>query len=159
MSRNGYHHVSHFLRVGITLHKCSPYEKRTLQSNPELKQKFADADQSPGPNQPGITTPDFTRGRRAASLRRRGGEPAPARRVGERRAPGQPDAGPLPGQKDISKPQIALPPDVRKLLDDLPDLPRRTTGKVDELLKGNVPRGRGEAQPNANQLLDYLLAP
>ena len=159
MSLNGFDNVSHFLRVGVTVNKCSPFENRTLISNPELKEKFEDCNQWLGPNQPGVTTPDFTRGPRAASLRRRSGQPAPARRVGERRSPGQPDAGPLPGQKDISKPQIALPPGVQKLLDDLPNLPRRTTGKLDELLKGNGPRGQGGAPPDPNQLLDYLLAP
>ena len=159
MSLNGFDNVSHFLRIGVTLNKCSPFENRTLMSNPELKQKFEDCNQWLGPNQPGITTPDFTRGPQAASLRRRGTTPAPARKVGERRAPGQPDAGPLPGQKDVSKPQVALPPSVQKLMDDLPNLPRRTTDRVGDLLNGRGPRGQGGAPPDANQLLDYLLAP
>ena len=158
MSLNGFDNVSHFLRVGVTLNKCSPFENRTLLSNPELKQKFEDCNQWLGPNQPGVTTPDFTRGAQAASLRGRTA-PKAAKKVGERRGPGQPDAGPLPGQKDVSKPQVALPPAVQKLIDDLPNVPRRTTDKVDELLKGAAPKGRGGAPPDANQLLDYLLAP
>ena len=159
MSLNGFDNVSHFLRVAITLNKCSPFENRTLQSNPELREKFEDCNQWLGPNQPGNTTPDFTRGAQAASLRKRAAAPAPARRIGERRAPGQPDAGPLPGQKDISKPQVTLPPAVQRLLNDLPNLPKRTTDKVNDLLQGNGPRGQGGGQPNVNQLLDYLLAP
>ncbi len=67
--------------------------------------------------------------------------------------------GPLPGQKDISKPQVTLPPAVQKLLDDLPSTPRRTTDKVGDLLRGGGPKGRGGAPPDANQLLDYPLAP
>jgi len=157
MSLNGFDEVSHFLRVSVTATKCSPYENRTLQSNPELKQFFEDCNQWTGPNQPGNTTPDFTRGPQAAALAREAGKPAA--RVGERRSPGQPDAGPLPGQKDISKPQVALPPAVQKLLGELPKLPRRTPEKLDEVLEGGGPRGAGGAPPNANQLLDYLLAP
>src|ERR671917_56147 len=88
MSLNGFDNVSHFLRVGITLNKCSPFENRTLQSNPELKEKFEDCNQWTGPNQPGVTTPDFTRGPQAASLARKAGKPAA--KVGERRSPGQP---------------------------------------------------------------------
>ncbi|MBA3299955.1 MAG: hypothetical protein H0U24_07780, partial [Thermoleophilaceae bacterium] len=73
--------------------------------------------------------------------------------------PGQPDAGPLPGQKDISKPQVVLPPAVQKLLGELPKLPRGTPDKLGKVLEGGGPRGAGGAPPNANQLLDYLLAP
>ena len=157
MSLNGFDNVSHFLRVGITLNKCSPFENRTLISNPELKQFFEDCNQWLGPNQPGITTPDFTRGAQAAALRRAANKPA--KRVGERRAPGQPDAGPLPGQKDLSQPQVVLPPAVQKLLGDLPNVPRRLPDKVNDLLDGTGLRGGGGTPPNANQLLDYLLAP
>ncbi|HEV2724164.1 MAG TPA: MlaD family protein [Thermoleophilaceae bacterium] len=157
MSLNGFDDVSHFLRVGITLNKCSPYENRTLQSNPELKKFFEDCNQWTGPNQPGVTTPDFTRGAQAAALRRNAGRPAA--RVGERRSPGQPDAGPLPGQKDISKPQVVLPPAVQKLLGELPKLPKTGRRGVDDLLPGTRPRLPEGRQPNANQLLDYLLAP
>ena len=158
MSLNGFDNVSHFLRVGITVNKCSPFENRTLMSNPELKKHFEDCNQWTGPNQPGVTTPDFTRGAQAASLARKAGKPAA--KVGERRGPGQPDAGPLPGQKDISKPQVVLPPAVQKLLGELPNLPKTAPkDKVDEILQGTRPRTGEGSQPNPNQLLDYLLAP
>ena len=156
MSLNGFDNVSHFLRVGITLNKCSPFENRSLLSHPELKQFFDDCNQWIGPNQPGVTTPDFTRGAQAASLRRKARKPAA--KVGERRAPGQPDAGPLPGQKDISKPQVVLPPAVQKLLGELPKLPQRAPNKLDDLLQRGLRTEDGKP-PNANQLLDYLLAP
>ena len=160
MSLNGFDDVSHFLRVGVTLNKCSPFQNHSLLTHPELTKLFEDCNQWLGPNQPGVTTPDFTRGAQAASLRKRARKPA--RKVGERRAPGQPDAGPLPGQKDVSKPQVVLPPAVKNLLDGLklPDLPRRTGEKVEELLKGEPPlRGEDNSPPNVNQLLDYLLGP
>ena len=158
MSLNGFDNVSHFLRVGITLNKCSPYENRTLISNPELKDFFEDCNQWLGPNQPGVTTPDFTRGPQAAALRARGGQ---ARQAGGRAARPRP-AGrrPAPGQKDISKPQVVLPPAVQKLLGDLPNLPRRVPDKLNDLLQRRRPRaGEDGRPPNANQLLDYLLAP
>jgi virulence factor Mce-like protein len=157
MSLNGFDNTSHFLRVGLTVNKCSPFENRTLISNPELKQFFADCNQWLGPNQPGVTTPDFTRGPQAAALKRKAGKPA--KRIGERRRPGQPDAGPLPGQKDISKPQVVLPPAVQKLLGDLPKVPQRAPNKLNDLLRGQGPRSENGGPPNANQLLDYLLAP
>jgi phospholipid/cholesterol/gamma-HCH transport system substrate-binding protein len=157
MSLNGFDSTSHFLRVGLTVNKCSPFENRTLLSNPELKQFFEDCNQWLGPNQPGITTPDFTRGPQAAAIKRESGKPA--KKIGERRKPGQPVAGPLPGQKDISKPQVVLPPAVQKLLGDLPKLPQRAPNKLNDLLHGQVPRSQGGGPPNANQLLDYLLAP
>jgi hypothetical protein len=71
--------------------------------------------------------------------------------VGERRSAGQPEAGPLPGQRDISKPQVTLPPAVQELLDQLPtkDLPLPRTPGVE------LPRDEG----SANQLLDFLLTP
>jgi len=79
--------------------------------------------------------------------------------VGERRAPGQPDAGPVAGQPDISKPQVVLPPGVQQLLDRLPGLPERPRPKVDGLPQGGGPVGPQGAPATSDKLLDYLLAP
>ena len=68
----------------------------------------------------------------------------PARRRGERRGPGEPDAGPVPGQRDISKPQVGTPPAVEDLLKRLPGL---SPPKVP-----NAPQ-------TPDQLLDFLLGP
>ena len=72
----------------------------------------------------------------AAQLRAESGKPPTS--VGERRGEGQPEAGPLPGQRDISKPQIELPPELQDLLDRL----RRRSGAsstADDLEQPGVP--------------------
>ena len=66
-----------------------------------------------GPDQPGLTNPDFTDGSAPAS-RAGAARSRPPTSVGERRSEGQPDAGPVKGQRDISKPQIVLPPDLQQ---------------------------------------------
>ena len=73
-----------------------------------------------GPNQPGIYSPDpLDDGSNPAAARLRSQSGKPASSVGEQRGEGQPEAGPLPGQRDLSKPQIVLPPPVQELLDTL----------------------------------------
>ena len=102
-----------------------------------------------------------------ASARSEDGSAKPATKVGERRSAGQPDAGPVAGQRDLSKPQVALPPAVQQLVDGLTKntLPEQTrdkldTEKVDQLLSGEGPKGPAPgAQPTPQQLLDFLLAP
>jgi hypothetical protein len=78
--------------------------------------------------------------------------------VGERRGPGQPDAGPVAGQRDISKPQITLPPGVRDLLKRVPNVPQ-SQNKANDVLDGATPLTEDRAAPDSGQLLDYLLAP
>ncbi|MGI8845023.1 MAG: MlaD family protein [Thermoleophilaceae bacterium] len=157
LSLNGFDNVSHMLRIGATVGECSPLENRTLQSNPELKGKFERCGAILGPNSPGNTSPDFTKGAQAASLAKSGGKPASA--AGERRSAGQPDAGPVAGQRDISKPQVTLPPAVQQLLHSLPKsggkaakAPAVDPAKVQKVRSGSTPGG-------SQQLLDYLLAP
>ncbi|MEJ7817104.1 MAG: MlaD family protein [Thermoleophilaceae bacterium] len=162
LALNSFDSVSHVLRVGATLTECSPLENRTLQSNPELKAKFDKCNAYLGPNQPGVTTPDFTRAGRAASVSRQADKPAS--KAGERRSAGQPDAGPVAGQKDVSKPQVTLPPEVKRLVDGLPKLPEQTkrqidSDKVDRLLSGKGPQSQSGTPPTSQQLLDYLMAP
>ena len=155
LSLNGYDDVGHVLRVGVT----EPGECAELHSDVDPNSEtFRHCSQWLGPDLPGITTPDFTDGgSRSARVRAEGGKPA--RRLGERRAPGEPEAGPLPGQRDISEPQYALPPALQQLLDRLapgagqqvprPDLPN---------LAPRVPQAQPQAQDNS-QLLDYLMKP
>ncbi len=159
LSINGFDEVGHMLRIGLSLTECSPLENRTLQSNPELKPKFDKCNSYLGPNQPGSTTPDFTRGGKAAAAAKVANRPAS--KVGERRSAGQPDAGPVAGQKDLSKPQVTLPPAVKQLLDGLSADSKKKidTSKVDRLRSGQGPQSRSGAQPSSQQLLDYLLAP
>jgi virulence factor Mce-like protein len=174
LSINGYDDISHQLRVAITESKCGELHTEFDLSNPEDKKEFEECSQWLGPNLPGITTPDFTEG--ASSAQR----DQPASRVGERRAAGQPDAGPLPGQRDISRPQITLPPDLQRLVDELApkereDLPKRLRRRLEEILgptpvpaPAPLPQPRLDAPAPApapaptvggTALLDYLMAP
>ena len=166
LSINGYDDISHQLRVAITESHCGEIHTEFDFSNPEDKKEFEECSQWLGPNLPGITTPDFTEGGATAA------RDEPARRAGETRTAGQPDAGPLPGQRDISRPQIALPPDLRRLLDELgpkrrENLPDDVERRLDEIvgpapvpLPQPQPRPGGpSAQPNTAPLLDFLLAP
>jgi len=159
LSINGFDSLGHSLRLGLTISECSPYENRTLQSNPELKAKFETCNDYLGPNQPGITTPDFTQGAKAATLAKAADQPAT--KAGERRSAGQPDAGPVAGQKDFSKPQVTLPPAVKQLLDGVSANTKKKIDptKVDRLLSGQGPQSRSGAPPSSQQVLDYLLAP
>jgi phospholipid/cholesterol/gamma-HCH transport system substrate-binding protein len=139
LSLNGYDDIGHALRASLTITDCSRWQSAfgDEQDDPEV---FAECgDQWLGPDQPGITTADpTTSSPGAARLRAQDGRPA-ARR-GERRGPGEPEAGPLPGQRDLSRPQVVLPPGLEELLRELP-------------------RAAPESRPEPTQLLDFLLAP
>jgi phospholipid/cholesterol/gamma-HCH transport system substrate-binding protein len=147
--------VSHQLRLGTQLDEgengCSPYHN-DIPRNAQDQELFKKCNSWLGPNQPGINKPDFTDGGTASTARAREAAAKPASRVGERRKAGQPDAGPVPGQRDISKPQITLPPAVQELLDKL------NTGKVKPPTPQDLQRQAPQLDPNqANQLLDFLL--
>jgi ABC-type transporter Mla subunit MlaD len=158
MSINLFDSTSHMLRLGTQLSEgeqgCSPYhnDKPRDAADEEL---FKKCNSWLGPDQPGINKPDFTTAGAAATARARKAAAKPAKRVGERRQAGQPDAAPLPGQRDISKPQITLPPAVQELLDKL------NTGKI-KTPKTPTPEDLQKQAPQldqnqANQLLDFLL--
>jgi virulence factor Mce-like protein len=176
LSINGFDDHSHQLRVAVTESKCGELHTEIDFKNPKEAEDFKDCTQWLGPNLPGITTPDFTDSGTSTARREE-----PATRVGEQRSAGQPDAGPLPGQPDISKPQITLPPDLQRLIEDLSpkqreDLPKRLRRRLEEILGPTpapapapapvpLPQPRVEAPapapaPSAGPpLLDYLLAP
>ena len=163
LSINGFDGVGHMLRLGVNITECSP-----LETNPDPdSESFRKCSQWLGPNLPGITTPDFTDNGSLNSLRK--AARTPAKKVGERRSAGQPDAAPLPGQRDISKPQLVLPPKVQQLIDQLAPKPgkRPSVPLLDELNRnlqdrGLRPRdlgGLNNQDGNATQLLDFLLRP
>jgi ABC-type transporter Mla subunit MlaD len=172
MSINGFDDIGHILRISLQGDAdCSPYHNELLDPNdPDSVAVFEKCNAWLGPYQPGHnqTDPSLDNAQ-AASLREQSNRPARAR--GERRGEGQPEAGPLPGQDDASRPQLTLPPPVRDLLEGLgPDREGRVP-LVDEILGGlddglrDAPnalggqqQGRGGA-PAPNQLLDFLLAP
>jgi ABC-type transporter Mla subunit MlaD len=154
-SLNGFDKFGHILRVSVYLDpECEEYVNS--------KEHFHEhCDQWLGPDQPGFTTRDFTDGSAPSSNARRQAE-RPAASIGERRGPGQPDAGPLPGQRDISRPQIVLPPGVRGLLDVLrpggrrQGAPSRPEGPNQG---GASPDQDGAQSRNDANLLDYLMTP
>jgi ABC-type transporter Mla subunit MlaD len=147
LSLNGYDQYAHVLRTSVTASECSPLSN---QEDPKSAH-FKKCSQWLGPNLPGITTPDFTDNGSMSKLRAEAS--TPAKKVGERRDAGQPDAGPLPGQRDISKPQVTLPPDVKQLLNDLP---RSQREQAQRKLGTQAPPSSGATD---TQLLDFLLGP
>jgi phospholipid/cholesterol/gamma-HCH transport system substrate-binding protein len=114
-----------------------------------------------GPYQPGILSPDpLDDGKNpsAASVRANAGKPAG--HEGERRGEGMPEAGPLPGQPDLSKPQIVIPPEVQDLLDHMSRRQRKhLKANPDELRDQLDSIGTPTDNQTTGQLLDYLLAP
>jgi ABC-type transporter Mla subunit MlaD len=152
LSINGFDKYSHMLRISILESKCGQLYNEFDFSNPKDKETFDDCSQWLGPNLPGITSPDFTEGATAAAGAA-GNREAPARQVGERRSAGQPDAGPLPGQPDISRPQVTLPPDLQRLVEQLTprqlqDLPRDLRRRIEEVV-GPLPEVPAPQPPRA----------
>jgi phospholipid/cholesterol/gamma-HCH transport system substrate-binding protein len=141
---NAFDEFGHILRiVAFTGGPCSPYA-----ANPS--QKVVDECASwLGPTQPGVLgQPDPTERAEPSKLEQvsaREREAAP----GDHRGAGEPRATvPLPGERDLSRPQIVVPEDVRELLDRLG---QRRPG---------VERPQGVPVPEVpTELLDYLLGP
>ena len=164
-SLNGFDKFGHILRVSVLLNlgqngrpPCSDYT-----NSAEDEELLKECNQWLGPYQPGLENPDFTDGSAPNSRSVASRAEKPAARVGERRSEGQPDAGPVKGQRDISKPQIVLPPDLQRLVDQLP-AGKRTKDNVDKLRKGLTEKVTGQRDSGGDatqdaQLLDYLLAP
>ena len=159
--------TAHILRASLTAEPhCMEFHNEPPKT-PEDHEMFERCNSYLGPNQPGIYSPDpLDDGSNpsAASLRERSGQPAS--RPGEQRGEGEPEAGPLPGQPDISKPQIALPPDLQQLLDSLsrrqlrqldPEDLQSPDKLMEELQSIGAPAPANEQ--TTGQLLDYLLAP
>jgi ABC-type transporter Mla subunit MlaD len=161
---NGFDRASHFLRIVLLQNDCSSYQNAPDEHLIEL------CSTGVGPYQPCIEAqvPGLAEGPTSLvhdgrdlcdykqALEGEGagvGEPAANTdddsRLGRRRTRGQPEAPPLPGQRDISKPQITLPPQIQELLHGI-----TTTPTVPK------PPGLGaDDNPDADTLLDYLLSP
>jgi phospholipid/cholesterol/gamma-HCH transport system substrate-binding protein len=160
---NGFDRASHFLRIVLLQTDCSGYQNDPDERLIEL------CSTGVGPYQPCIKArvpglaegPDslIHNGKDLCTLEALDGEGAgvgqPARvantdddtGLSRRRGRGQPEAPPLPGQPDISKPQITLPEQVQDLLDGITKTP--TVPEQPEL----------ETETAPDTLLDYLLAP
>ena len=145
--------TAHMLRASLTVTPDCANWRNEPPKTAEDQSTFKRCNSYLGPNQPGIFSPDpLASSSSAASLRARSGKPASS--VGEQRGEGQPEAGPLPGQPDLSKPQIVLPPGVQQLLDSMTPKERRKLDQND-LQQLGVPAD----DQTGGQLLDYLLAP
>jgi ABC-type transporter Mla subunit MlaD len=141
---NAYDEIGHLLRaVAFTGGPCAPY---TVEPTPAQIQR---CNSWLGPYQPGITAPDPTRGDEPAAAAR-----SQAARNDERRErTGEvPRTGPgglynqaKPGQRDLSQPQITLPPGVVELVETLSKMGAQR----------EQPGVSGQAADEA--LLDYLL--
>jgi phospholipid/cholesterol/gamma-HCH transport system substrate-binding protein len=144
--------IGHALSLVAVVNDCVNYETGPL--TPDNAARFKKCNGWLGPYQPGVNAPDPTERGTASVARARARDRKPARRLGERRGPGQPEAGPLPGQRDASKPQIVLPPALSELLDRVG--PGRPLPGADERGRGLPGGGDDRAE---SQLLDYLLGP
>jgi ABC-type transporter Mla subunit MlaD len=160
---------AHMLRASLTaVPDCIEFRNEPPKG-PEDQKTFERCNSYLGPNQPGIFSPDpLDDGSNPNAARVRAESGQPALKLGEQRGEGMPEAGPLPGQPDLSRPQITLPPGVQDLLDNL------TPRQRHRLDQGDLPTNPDELQreleqiaPSAppvddqtsGQLLDYLLAP
>jgi virulence factor Mce-like protein len=170
---------AHMLRASLSaVPDCMEF-RNTPPETPADQETFRRCNSYLGPNQPGIFSPDPLDGS-ASSARLRAESGKPATRLGEQRGEGMPEAGPLPGQRDLSKPQIVLPPDVQELLDSLtprqlrklgrrklPRNPEELRRELQEVLPSPPSSPSAPSAPTVpplsdqttGQLLDYLLAP
>jgi ABC-type transporter Mla subunit MlaD len=163
---NGFDQVSHFLRIVALQTDCSAYQNAPDERLIKL------CSTAVGPYQPCVKAQVENKAEGPQKLIHNGkdlctlealedggagvGQPAAAGKVvntdddrglGRRRGRGLPEAPPLPGQPDISQPQITLPPQIQQLLEGIAGTP-------------TVPQP--PANPNSSApdtLLDYLLAP
>jgi ABC-type transporter Mla subunit MlaD len=162
---NGFDQVSHFLRIVVFLNDCSGYQNNPTAALIEL------CSTGVGPYQPCLLKGEekvpgkaegpeklIHNGKDLCSLEALEGEGSGVgarvantdadEGLGRIRGRGQPEAPPLPGQRDISKPQITLPPAIQDLLEGITNTP--TVPRTPE-----VP----DDAPAPDTLLDYLLAP
>ena len=157
--------TAHMLRAGLTVTPDCARWRNEPPKTPEDHETFKRCNSYLGPNQPGIFSPDPLddgSNPNAASLRAENRQPPSS--LGEQRGEGQPEAGPLPGQPDLSQPQIALPPPVQELLDSLTpeqrqQLPEQLPTNPEQLQQELEQLGAPVTDQTTGQLLDYLLAP
>jgi ABC-type transporter Mla subunit MlaD len=166
--------IGHVLRgLFILGSPCANYQTGYhYNTDPKVRALFDKCNSWLGPYQPGVNAADPTgetvtrlNGKKTANTN------TPASQPGR----GAPEAKPLPGQPDISKPQIVLPKEVQQLLDTLkvpgtaPSLPQLPGGiqqlpqnVIQQLTQslgatGATGPGGTSLPSDPNQLLNYLL--
>ena len=170
MSINSFDNVGHIVRLGLTVSPdCSEVWNHPPE-NADEQATFDKCNQWIGPHQPGINECDFTISDcgNQPDAPTGGGEPdnpSTARHeTVDRRAPGQLEAPPIPGQVDPSVPKVTLPPLVKDLIEKLaPEKLSPDKLKPDQLeqLQQQAPNLPGLSDPQASPetLLDFLLTP
>ena len=161
--------TAHMLRASLTITPDCANWRNEPPKTPQDQETFKRCNSYLGPNQPGIFSPDpLDDGSNPAAASSAPTTASRHRASASSAARAMPEAGPLPGQPDLSKPQIVLPPGVQDLL-DRPDPKERRQLDRDDLEQLGVPvdqLGLPDQQlpaPTDDQstgpLLDYLLAP
>jgi ABC-type transporter Mla subunit MlaD len=131
---NEFDSFTHILRVLLVVgSECAPYANSEQAQNAD-RQRHCNA--WLGPYQPGVNKPDPTQKGRAAKL-----EAERLKRGEGTRGAGAPEAPANPGQRDISQPQIVLPPGLQDVQNEA------------------AAQGATPGQPAPDQLLDFLLGP
>ena len=164
---NGFDQVSHFLRIVIFINDCSAYQndptaeliklcstgvgsyQPCLLKGKEKVPGYAEGPERLIHNGKDLCSLEALEGSGAGVDQAQTANTDDDEGLGRIRSRGQPEAEPLPGQPDISKPQITLPPQIQELLDGITETP--TVPKAPEQLP--------EDAPAPDTLLDYLLAP
>jgi ABC-type transporter Mla subunit MlaD len=156
LSINQFDGLSHFLRILGIDSACSPYttDVRTpAQGGTAATEAFGKKCNSwLGPFQPGENAPDPTQSGSTSAAAKAGR--TKAKKKGERRGAGQPEAGPVGNQSDPSQPHPTLPPSVQDLLNGLTGQQGQSTPPVPNVPQVPLPQG-----VDPTQALDYLLGP
>ena len=110
---NPFDSVGHVLRgLFILGSPCANYQTGAgYNSDPKVKALFDKCSSWLGPYQPGVNAKDPTGEVKSSSSNQASSKSLQGR--------GAPESKPAPGQPDISKPQITLPPEVQQLLNTL----------------------------------------
>lgn len=147
LSINSYDELGHLLRIVLFAGgPCAPYNPSPTPAEQEQCASWT------GPNQPGVTTPDpSVTGEVAAREAAQRRNPPKGAALTTQRSAGDPEAPPVPGQRDISEPQIRMPDEIQGLLDRL----RKPLGSESAPPKPAT----GADQDGTGQILDYLLSP
>ena len=139
--------ASHLLRIILIQNACAPYAvKPTPQQYKDCGPNIGAGGPGGRGYAPGVLDPDPTEGAAVGAAENLSPEEN-IKRFGLRRGAGEPEAPALPGQRDISQPQVSLPPDVQALIDQI----RGQAGADTPAVPG------GGADPS--QMLDFLMAP
>ncbi len=130
---------------------CAKYQTGAgYGSDPKVTALFKKCNSWLGPYQPGVNAPDPTGEVKASAAKSQSKASAP-----NLAGRGAPEAKPKPGQPDISKPQIVLPPEVQQLLNtlkvpgtspSLPQIPGQLPQKLQQELQSLPPNVQQQIQ-------------